>query len=233
MNKNGNTLGENIRRLREKNNMTQKQLSERLDCSDKTVSKWENGDTSPSMNTINQIAKLFAIPVGDLMGGYVAENLSQDQNMEQIMNFMNDINKKMNYLLQKNDVTEKYLEATKKNEERISYVHDIMEGPVEPEEYDPADRYEEEIYMMEIAERVDAYQFDDALSYCDELIEKGNGAMAYNAMGICDKYIDLMLCAAFDEEDIDAEWNEQRKYAKIYIHHLMHKYRLSVNDFLE
>ncbi|MDO5141298.1 MAG: helix-turn-helix transcriptional regulator [Eubacteriales bacterium] len=35
--------GKIIRELREKNGMTQLQLSEKLGVSDKTVSKWENG----------------------------------------------------------------------------------------------------------------------------------------------------------------------------------------------
>lgn len=35
--------GETIRRLREQHKMTQRELAEKLNISDKTVSKWETG----------------------------------------------------------------------------------------------------------------------------------------------------------------------------------------------
>ena len=37
--------GEIIRKLREEKKMTQAELAEKLSVSDKTVSKWENGDS--------------------------------------------------------------------------------------------------------------------------------------------------------------------------------------------
>lgn len=230
MNNVNNTLGENIRKLREMHNMTQQDLAELVDRSDKTVSAWERGETVPGIGLINKMAEIFKIPATDLLKGYVSENLSRDQNMEQIMNFMNDINKKINYLMDKHDVTADYMKASEAN--KISFTKDVMEECVEPYEPDPSEQFMKEIVEMEIAERVAAYQFDDALTYCDELIAKGDGEMAHTAMSIYDNFIDMLLCGA-DPDDIDAEWENQRKYAKIYIHHLMKRFRFTKDDFLE
>ena len=45
-------LGENIKNLRKENKMSQEQLAEKLDVSRQSVSLWENGQTTPSMDNI-------------------------------------------------------------------------------------------------------------------------------------------------------------------------------------
>lgn len=59
----GNTLCS----LREAHNLTQKELAEILDVSDKAVSKWENGQAIPRMDTLEKIAEALETTVEELI----------------------------------------------------------------------------------------------------------------------------------------------------------------------
>ena len=50
-----------IKRLREKQKLTQVELAEMLNVSDKTVSKWENGRGYPDITLLEPIAKALNI----------------------------------------------------------------------------------------------------------------------------------------------------------------------------
>ncbi|MGN0383970.1 MAG: helix-turn-helix domain-containing protein [Eubacterium sp.] len=54
-------FGNKLCSLREEKGLSQKQLAVILDVSDKTISKWENGQSIPRMETFEKIAKLFNI----------------------------------------------------------------------------------------------------------------------------------------------------------------------------
>lgn len=56
-------IAENIARLRKANKLTQAELAERLNYSDKAVSKWERGDSIPDVIVLNEIAQLFSVTV--------------------------------------------------------------------------------------------------------------------------------------------------------------------------
>ena len=53
------TIGGFIAALRKANGMTQKELAEQLNVSDKTVSRWERDDGAPDLATIPAIAEIF------------------------------------------------------------------------------------------------------------------------------------------------------------------------------
>ena len=61
-------LSNKISKLRRDNNMTQEQLAEKLGVTAQSVSKWENGITSPDITLIPAIAKLFNITTDVLLG---------------------------------------------------------------------------------------------------------------------------------------------------------------------
>lgn len=61
-------IGANIAYYRKKIGMTQAGLGERLNYSDKAVSKWERGDSIPDVLTLMQIASLFEVTVDALLG---------------------------------------------------------------------------------------------------------------------------------------------------------------------
>ena len=62
-----NQLGTNIAMYRKEYGLTQAQLAEKLNFSDKAVSKWERGESMPDVLTLVQIARLFSVSVDDLL----------------------------------------------------------------------------------------------------------------------------------------------------------------------
>lgn len=60
-------IGKNITRLRKNANMTQLELAEKLSYSDKSVSKWEQGNGIPDVRILMQIAELFGVTLDDLV----------------------------------------------------------------------------------------------------------------------------------------------------------------------
>ena len=70
-----------IKKLREKNGLTQLQLAEKLGVSDKTVSKWENGKGYPDITLLEPIAEVFRISVTELISGNTIHNENVSANM--------------------------------------------------------------------------------------------------------------------------------------------------------
>ncbi len=62
-------IAENIRRLRQENNLTQVQLADRLGVSYQAVSRWENETTYPDIELLPLIAAVFGVTVDYLLGG--------------------------------------------------------------------------------------------------------------------------------------------------------------------
>ena len=57
----------NISRLRREAGMTQLELAEILNYSDKAISKWERGESIPDVGTLKQIAERFSETVDYLL----------------------------------------------------------------------------------------------------------------------------------------------------------------------
>ena len=60
-------IGKNIAAHRKRSGLTQAGLADKLNYSDKAVSKWERGDSIPDVLTLAQLAQLFDITVDDLL----------------------------------------------------------------------------------------------------------------------------------------------------------------------
>ncbi len=56
-------IAENIAELRRASKLTQAELAEKLNYSDKAVSKWERGDSIPDVLVLAEIAELFSVTV--------------------------------------------------------------------------------------------------------------------------------------------------------------------------
>lgn len=83
-------MGDTIANLRKKNGMTQLALAQKLDVSDRTVSKWENGQGYPDITVFPKLASLFGVSIDYLMLGNkkgitIAGNIIADivKNIEQ------------------------------------------------------------------------------------------------------------------------------------------------------
>ncbi len=54
---------ENLVRLRKENKLTQIELAQKIGYSDKAISRWETGEVTPDIETINALAELYRVPV--------------------------------------------------------------------------------------------------------------------------------------------------------------------------
>lgn len=57
--------------LRKEKGLTQKELSIRLNYSDKVISKWEIGEFIPDIEALNQIAIFYSISIDDLISSKI------------------------------------------------------------------------------------------------------------------------------------------------------------------
>lgn len=70
-----------IRELREKNRLTQAELAEKLNVSDKTISKWETAKGYPDISLLEPIAAVFGISITELLSGNTITNMNVSANM--------------------------------------------------------------------------------------------------------------------------------------------------------
>lgn len=70
-----------IKELREKKHLTQSELAERLNVSDKTISKWETAKGYPDITLLEPIASVFEISVTELLSGNAITNMNVSANM--------------------------------------------------------------------------------------------------------------------------------------------------------
>lgn len=61
-------ISENITKNRKKLGLTQLELAEKLNYSDKTLSKWERAESIPDIITLKELANIFGITVDELIG---------------------------------------------------------------------------------------------------------------------------------------------------------------------
>ena len=66
-------IGSNITACRKRLGMTQAELAQRLNYSDKAVSKWERSESVPDVLTLADIAQQFGIRINDLVYGPESE----------------------------------------------------------------------------------------------------------------------------------------------------------------
>ena len=63
------TIGQFIAVLRKASGMSQRQLAERLNVSDKTVSRWERDESTPDLTLIPVLAEIFNVTADELLRG--------------------------------------------------------------------------------------------------------------------------------------------------------------------
>ena len=61
------SIGETIATLRKEKGMTQSQLAEKMNVTDKAVSKWERDLSCPDINTISKLADVLGVSVEELL----------------------------------------------------------------------------------------------------------------------------------------------------------------------
>ena len=78
---NQSKIGKFIAECRKQNGFTQAELAEKLELSDKAISKWENGRGLPDATSILELCNIFHINVHELLNG---ERLSEMDNYKEI-----------------------------------------------------------------------------------------------------------------------------------------------------
>ena len=75
-------IGRFIAERRKMKNLTQAQLSEKLNITDRAVSKWENGRSLPDSSIMLELCEILDITVNDLLSGEVVVMEKYDKNLE-------------------------------------------------------------------------------------------------------------------------------------------------------
>lgn len=70
---NNNSIGSFLAALRKANGLTQKQLAEKLNVSDKAVSRWERDECSPDLSLIPVLAELYGVTSDEILRGRRAD----------------------------------------------------------------------------------------------------------------------------------------------------------------
>lgn len=78
---NNYVTGKLIKELREKNNMTQLELGNLINVSDKAISKWETGKGLTDISLINSLATALKVSIIELMRGECVFNQNVSSNM--------------------------------------------------------------------------------------------------------------------------------------------------------
>lgn len=72
------SFGENLRRLRNKNNLTQEQVGDYCGVSAKAISRYENDQAEPDIQLIKKFARLFKVDFNVLLG-YSGKEVEQEE----------------------------------------------------------------------------------------------------------------------------------------------------------
>ena len=75
-------IGKFIAECRKKNNLTQMQLAEKLNITDRAVSKWENGKAMPDSSIMLDLCNVLSISVNDLLSGEVVTMENYNKELE-------------------------------------------------------------------------------------------------------------------------------------------------------
>lgn len=68
------SIGETIASLRKQKGMTQNELAEKMNVTDKAVSKWERDLSCPDINTISKLADILDVSVEELLKAKKKDN---------------------------------------------------------------------------------------------------------------------------------------------------------------
>lgn len=76
-------IGKFIQQKRKESGLTQYELAERLNVSDRAVSKWENGNCIPDVPNIQELCKILNITINDLFSGCIVDMKDNEKKLEE------------------------------------------------------------------------------------------------------------------------------------------------------
>lgn len=78
-------IGEFIALCRKEQNLTQMQLAEKLNITDRAISKWENGKAMPDSSIMLSLCEILGITVNDLLCGEKTNMENKNEKNEQLL----------------------------------------------------------------------------------------------------------------------------------------------------
>jgi len=78
-------IGKFIAQCRKHGNLTQMQLAEKLNITDRAVSKWETGKTMPDTSIMLELCDILCISVNELLSGEKIDMENNNQKNEQLL----------------------------------------------------------------------------------------------------------------------------------------------------
>ena len=76
-------IGKFISEKRKEKGITQSELAEKLNITDRAISKWENGICMPDVGTIPELCKILNITINDLFSGEVVNMKENEKRLEE------------------------------------------------------------------------------------------------------------------------------------------------------
>ena len=90
-------IGKFISLLRKDNNMTQKELADKLNVTDRAISNWENGRRMPDIVFFKPLCEIFNITLNELLSGEKIQSDNNEKSDEIIINTIDYSNKKIKH----------------------------------------------------------------------------------------------------------------------------------------
>lgn len=92
-------FGDNLKKLRKSQKLSQEELAERVQVSRQSVSKWETGEAYPTMNNILELCQIFHCQINDLVNDSIIDLNSLDEEVRQnVVKFKKEQQSKMKVL---------------------------------------------------------------------------------------------------------------------------------------
>ena len=76
-------IGKFIQEQRKKNKITQSELAEKLNITDRAISKWENGVCLPDVGTMPELCSILNISIADLFSGEIVNMKDNEKKLEE------------------------------------------------------------------------------------------------------------------------------------------------------
>ena len=92
-------IGKFIAERRKRNNLTQMQLAEKLNITDRAISKWENGKAMPDSSIMLDLCNELKISVNELLSGEMIEMKNYDKRAEENLLKLNKSNENQRKML--------------------------------------------------------------------------------------------------------------------------------------
>lgn len=91
-------IGAFLKELRNDNGLTQEQIAEKFGVSQRSVSRWENGNTMPDVSILIELADYYEVDLREILNGErKAKNMNQDfkETLIMVSDYTNEDKKKL------------------------------------------------------------------------------------------------------------------------------------------